>query len=98
MTLKLLQTTQEVRSGGLFGPDTAVSTYLLSLSADGAEHLKELQRFVLSSQPEQFAFSVQAPFAKVPPNAREVTLWADLKLSLGDSFLALIDGAQIEFE
>ena len=35
MALTLLQTTRDIRPGGLFGSDTTVSTYLLSLSPEG---------------------------------------------------------------
>ena len=98
MALTLLQTTRDIRPGGLFGSDTTVSTYLLSLSPEGGRQLHELQQFVLSGQPEQFAFSVHAPFTKIPPTAIEVVFWADLKLSLGEPFMPLIDGAKIRFE
>lgn len=98
MGLSLLGTARETRSGGLFRSDVPVATYVLALNPDGVRELKELQRFVLDGDPSKFLFGVEAPFAKVPPQAREVTFWADLKLSLADPFRPLIDGARIRFE
>jgi len=48
--------------------------------------LKELQRFVLAGDPSTFLFGVQAPFAKMPTQAREVTFWADVKFSLAEPY------------
>ena len=98
MGLSLLRVTRESRSGGLFRPDIPVSTYSLALSQDGVRELRELQHFMLAGAPDEFEFSVQAPFAKVPPQADEVTFWADLKLSSRESFIPLIDAARIRFE
>lgn len=60
--------------------------------------LKELQRFVLAGDPSTFLFGVQAPFAKMPTQAREVTFWADVKFSLAEPYKPLIDGARLRFE
>lgn len=98
MGLSLLGTSRETRSGGLFRSDVPVSTYVLALNPDGVRELKELQRFVLAGDPSKFLFGVQAPFAKMPPHAREVTFWADLKLSLAEPYKPLIDGARLRFE
>ena len=95
MGLSLLQVVRESRSGGWLAPDRAVSTYLLALSPDGTRQLRDLQQYVLSGHPRAFEFAVQAPLAQVPANAREVTFWADLKLSLRDPYLPLIDGATV---
>lgn len=98
MGLSLLGTSRETRSGGLFRSDVPVSTYVLALNPDGVRELKELQRFVLAGDPSKFLFGVQAPFARMPPRAREVTFWADMKLSLAEPYKPLIDGARLRFE
>lgn len=98
MGLTLLGVSRERRDGGLFRADMPVTTYLLALSPDGARELKDMQRFVLESDPKKFEFGVEAPFSKVPPKPREVIFWADLKLSLAEPFKPLIDGARIRFE
>lgn len=98
MGLSLLGTSRETRSGGLFRSDVPVSTYVLALNPDGVRQLKELQRFVLAGDPSTFLFGVKAPFAKMPPQAREMTFWADLKLSLAEPYKPLIDGARLRFE
>lgn len=98
MGLSLLSVTRESRPGGLFTADVPVSTYSLALSADGVRKLREMQSFMLHAEPKKFEFGVEAPFAEVPPSAREVTFWADLKLSLRDPFMPLINGARISFD
>ncbi|WP_369978074.1 hypothetical protein [Xanthomonas bundabergensis] len=98
MGLSLLGTSRETRSGGLFRSDVPVSTYVLALNPEGVRQLKELQRFVLAGDPSTFLFGVKAPFAKMPPQAREMTFWADLKLSLAEPYKPLIDGARLRFE
>lgn len=98
MALSLLGVRQESRSAGLFRSDVPVSTYSLALSPDGAQELRELQQFMLTGAPETFEFSVRAPFATVPPQTREVTFWADLKMSASEPFRPLINGASLRFE
>ena len=97
MPLKLLDVVREQRSGGLFSADVPVSTYSLSLSPEGARELQSLQQFVLSGKAKSFKFSVAAPFSTVPSEAGEVTFWADLKLSLKDPFMPLINGGKVHF-
>jgi hypothetical protein len=89
---------KETRSGGLFKVDVPVSTYLLALSPDGALQLQELQRLMLTEEPTAFEFSVKTPFSKFPENPKEITFWADLKLSSNESFMPLIKGAKIQFK
>ncbi|TYT26723.1 hypothetical protein FZO89_10890 [Luteimonas viscosa] len=98
MALSLLGVRQESRSNGLFRPDVPVSTYSLALSPEGVQELRELQRFMLTGAPETFELSVRAPFATAPPEAREVTFWADLKMSAEDPFSPLISGAKLRLE
>jgi hypothetical protein len=98
MELVPLQVGPGTRPGGVFSPDIPVSTYMLALSPRGARELAELQGFVLSSNPKNFTFSVNAPFAKVPARARDVTFWADVRLQQTEPFMRLIDGAKIRFE
>ena len=98
MELVPLQVGPGTRSGGVFSSDIPVSTYMLALSPRGAHELAALQAFVLSNNPKSFTFSVNAPFAKVPAQAREVKFWADLRLQQSDPFMRLIDGAKIRFE
>jgi hypothetical protein len=97
MGLTATSVSRTVRSGGLFGSDVPVSTYLLRLTPEGARQLQEAQHFILASQPNHFEFGLNAPFATVPPAAREVTFWADLKLSQSEAFRPLINGAKIQF-
>lgn len=98
MSLALLETTRGTRSTGLFSADMPVTTSTLRLSPEGVRQLRELQAFVLKHDPDSFEFSVHAPFSKVPANARDVTFWADLKLSNKDAYMTLIDGARIPLE
>jgi hypothetical protein len=53
---------------------------------------------MLTEEPVAFEFSVRTPFSKFPANPKEVTFWADLKLSPNESFMPLIKGAKIRFE
>jgi len=98
MGLSVLGVSRGVRPGGWFSPDIPVQTYSLVLSADGARTLRGLQAFVLSGNPKHFTLSVDAPFSKMPPNARDVTFWADLKLFPSEPFMPLIDGARIRIK
>lgn len=98
MSLTLLDTNRELRSGGWFSPDVPVLTYVLALSPEGVQTLRELQGFVISDQPNHFKLSVNTPFTKMPEDPKVVTFWADLKLSLDDPFMPLIDGAEMRFE
>ena len=98
MPLSLLQTTREARSGGLFAPDVAVSSYLMALSSEARRQLRGLQQFIASGQAQAFRFNVSAPISGVPPKARGITFWVDLKLSSHEPFMPLIDGAEVEFE
>lgn len=98
MPLSLLGVRQESRSGGLFRPDVRVSTYSLALSPDGVQELRELQQFMLTGAPETFEFSIAAPFATIPPQTREVTFWASLKMPASEPFRPLIDGARLRFQ
>jgi hypothetical protein len=68
-----------------------MSTYLLRLIPEGSRQLQDVQGFILGSNPNQFEFRLNAPFATVPPSAREVTFWADLKLSQSEAFKPLVD-------
>ncbi|WP_242164952.1 hypothetical protein [Lysobacter sp. M15] len=98
MTLSLLQTARETRSAGLFSRDMAVSTYTLALSPSGASRLRSAQQFVLAENPDNFEFGVYAPLAKMPAGAREITFWADLRLSSKEQYMPLIDGAKFMFD
>ena len=53
---------------------------------------------MVQSAPTGSEFAANAPFAQVPPSAGEVNCWADLKLSLKDSFMPLINGARTRLE
>jgi hypothetical protein len=97
MQLTRLAITRESRSGGWFHPDVKVATYELALSPRGAEKLRELQSFVLSNDPKTFEFAVRAPLEKIPSGAREVKIWAALKLWSGKPYMPLIDGATLRF-
>lgn len=97
MQLTALGVTREARAGGLFSGDVPVSTYSLLLSPAGIRELRGLQQFMLSGNAKAFRFSVEAPFAKVPSAAQAVTFWADLKFSLQEPFMPLINGAKIRF-
>ncbi len=98
MNLTLLGVETESRSAGLLSASVPVTTYSLALSDIGARDLRELQKFVLSGDTRDFKFTVRAPLARVPPGAREVTFWADLKLSLSERFMPLINGAKISLD
>lgn len=56
-----------------------------------------MQQFVLADDPNTFEFGVSAPLAETPANAREMTFWADVKLSAKDSYMPLINAAKLEF-
>ena len=96
MGLAVLGVSHGVRPGGWFSPDIPVTTYSMALSAEGARTLRGLQAFVLSGKPDHFTLGVDAPFSKLPPSAREVTFWADLKLFPAEPFMPLVDGARIQ--
>ncbi len=67
-------------------------------SSDGVRKLREMQSFMVQSAPTGSEFAANAPFAQVPPSAGEVTCGADLKLSLKDSFIPLINDAKSRLE
>lgn len=98
MGLAVLGVSRGVRPGGWFSPDIQVLTYSMALSAEGARTLRGLQAFVLSGKPNHFTLSVDAPFSKIPPSAREVMFWADLKLFPSEPFMPLVDGARIRIK
>jgi hypothetical protein len=98
MGLSLLQHTREHRSTGLFSGNLAVSTYVLALTPEGAQQLRSMQQFVLASNPDTFQFGVSVPLAKTLPNAREMTFWAEVRLSAKDRYTPLIDAAKIKFQ
>ncbi|WP_104611791.1 hypothetical protein [Xanthomonas pisi] len=97
MGLTAVTVSRSAHPGGLFSPDVPVLTHPLRLTPEGCRQLRELQRFILATDPKQFEFVVHVPFAIVPASAREATFWADLKLSQTEPFKPLIDGAKIRF-
>lgn len=98
MGLALLGTLDESRDGGWFGAEILVTTYLLALDDAGADRLRRLQLTVLTSDRRTSRFSVSSPFSRVPPEADEVSFWADLRLAHDLPFMTLFDGARIRFE
>lgn len=98
MGLSLLQVTSENRSAGWFAADVPVSTYDLALTPEGAHQLRDMQRFVLSENPGTFEFGINAPLARTPRDPREMTFWADVKLSAKEQYMPLINGAKVTFE
>lgn len=98
MALSLIQVERGSRSAGLFSGDTAVSTYTLGLSPSGVSKLRSAQQFVLTEDANAFEFGVNAPLARTPAGAREITFWADVRLSSQEPYMPLIDGAKISFQ
>lgn len=98
MPVALLKETTDERPGGLFSPDVQVTTYELALAPEGMRQLRALQQSLLISGQGKFKFSVSAPFSKTPPKPKNVTFWADLKLSAEEAYMPLISGAELQFK
>lgn len=99
MQLRLLGTTEEKRSTGLFSADVPVTTYELALTQDGARQLREFQAQMLKgTDPVKFSFSVNTAFSAFAPDIQEMTFWSDLKLRSNDAYMPLIDGAKVKFK
>jgi hypothetical protein len=97
MGLAVLGTSQGLRSRGWFRPSVHVSTVMLGLDPQGVQKLRKLQQYVLAGDAKGFEFSLVAPLAKVPPGAKQVTIWAALRLRTDEPFMPLIDGATFKF-
>lgn len=98
MGLAVLRTSQGVLSRGWFRPSVHVSTCVLGLDPQGVQELRKLQQLILAGDAKNFEFSILAPLAKVPSSARQVTIWAALRLRADEPFMPLIDGATLKFE
>ena len=98
LSLTSLQTLRETRPAGIFSADVPVTSHVLALSPDGVRQLREVQQRFLSGASGSYTFGVQARFAQVPQDVREITFWADLKLALDEPFFPLIDGATIKVD
>ncbi len=96
--LSLLQVTPESRSTGFFTANVPVFTYVLALTPEGVNKLRDIQEFLLSDHINEFKFGVNASLAKIPRNARQITFWADVKLFANEQYFPLINGAKIKFE
>lgn len=98
MQLRLLGTTEEERSVGLFSAKVPVTTYELALTQEGARQLRQVQAQMLKGTgPVKVDFSVNTPFSKMVPGTRGMTFWSDLKLRSSDAYMPLIDGAKLKF-
>lgn len=99
MRLRLLGSSGEPRSVGMFRAAVPVTTYELALAPEGAGRLRELQRdlMAMKSSGLKYSFSVDAPFSTLPPDTQEVRFWVDLKLRAAEAYMPLIDGATIRF-
>ena len=86
------------RPGGWFARDVPVNTLVLALAPEGARRLADLQKSMLTGHPRAFDIDISARLARMPPEARRMTFWADLKLGADQPWIALIDGADFEFE
>ena len=94
---KLAETTG-ARSGGLFRSDIPVNVYDLALTADANRRFREAQRFALANEFSEVNFSVNSRLASVPEDAKAIRFWIDLRLRQSDSYMTLIDGAEIVIE
>lgn len=95
--MKLLSTQAAQRNGGLFEGKVPVRSYEMMLNAEGIAQMRELQQLMQRQTFKDFSFSVNTPLAKVPPNARSIRFWTDLRFSQADSYMTLLDGAEIRF-
>lgn len=96
--LSLLRKHAAERSGGLFRADIPVTVYDLALTPAAVTRFRQSQRFALESGIKEINFAVSSKFASIPEDARSVRFWADLRLRASDSYMTLIDGAEIKFE
>lgn len=95
LPLLLINKESGVRSPGLFRSDMPVVVYQLRLDESGQQSMRRLRQELMRSGQKTIAMSVDAPFSGLPSGTREVTFWVDTKLSLGDAWLPLIDGATV---
>lgn len=95
--LRLLSMQPALRNGGLFEGKVPVRAYELMLTSEGIAQLQALQETMRRQAYNQFALSVTTPLAKVPPGARSIRFWTDMRLTAADSYMTLLDGAEIKF-
>lgn len=98
LPLRLLQQLAEERPGGMFRSAIPVSTYLLSLTGEGAQQLREVQEFAVLGQKYVANLSVNTPLAKTPPDPQEIIFWVDLLLGPDQSWMPLINRARLKME
>ena len=96
--MSLLRKQAAERSGGLFRADIPVTVYDLALTPAAVTRFRQSQRFALASELKELNFAVNSKFASIPESSRSVRFWADLRLRASDSYMTLIDGAEIKFE
>ena len=96
--LSTLRESGGTRSGGLFRSDIEVKVYDLALTRDAITRFRKTQQFALANEISEVNFSVTSKMASMPEDARSIRFWIDLRLRQADSYMTLIDGAEVEFE
>lgn len=96
LPLVLINKETDTRSTGIFRSDMPVVVYQLRLDEVGQQSLRRLRQELMRPGNKTIAMSVDAPFSGLPIGTREVTFWVDTKLSLGDAWMPLIDGARVK--
>ena len=98
LPLVLINKANDTRSPGLFRSEMSVMVYQLRLDEAGQQSLRRIRQELMRSGQKTIAMSVEAPFSGLPSGTREVTFWVDTKLSLGDAWMPLIDGATVKID
>ncbi len=91
--LNLLSKTNQTRPGGMFHSDYPVVAYEFELGAESVEDLRRLQKAFANAKNPSLTFNVQTTS---PGYHDSIRLWIDLKLKKSDSYMTIIDGADLK--
>ena len=97
LDLRTLNVMDDERPGGFLVSDLPVTTYLLALTPKGQAEFRSLQQVLLGMEHGTMQAGCEINFSKRPTGAQEVTFWVDIKLSDSESFMPLLDGAEVSF-
>jgi hypothetical protein len=99
LSLELVERTTMERSPGLMRRPSPMPTYVLRLIPADVKKFSDIRKSArVKGDRSRQTFSVTAPFSKTPQNPKSVKFWADLRFSHDGSWIALLDGAELDFK